>query len=59
MAEKKNEVSRVGKEGTVNSFEAAPGGLGLAEEPGKPGPLWGQRLWTASCQNLDSPHPAL
>lgn len=26
---------------------------GLPEEPREAGPLWGQCLWTASCQNLD------
>lgn len=38
MAEKRNEISRGVKEGPVNASEAGPGGCGLAEEPGKPGP---------------------
>ena len=43
-----------GTKSTVNSSEAGPGAWGFPEEPGKPGPLLRQRLWTASCQNLGS-----
>lgn len=47
---KKNEVSRGGKEGPVNASEAGPGGWGLTEEPGKPGP----RLVPVSLDSLSS-----
>lgn len=49
-AERKKEISGGGEEGTLSW---ALQGWGLAEEPGKPGPLWCQCLWTASCRELD------
>lgn len=48
----KRECVPGGTKSTVNSSEAGPVGLGFPEEPGIPGPVLSQSLWTASCQNL-------